>query len=66
MPFLTEEKRYKTLRQTKQHETERLFLNKQWSLGGLKTLIRNIDDPRKVDQRLVLNNRPRIARLGQR
>ena len=55
------------LRQTKRYGAKCLMLmfpNKQWSLGGLKKLIRKIDDTGKVDRRSAPGSgRPRTARL---
>lgn len=42
-----------------------MFPNKQWSLGGLKKLIRKIDDTGKVDRRSV-TGRPRTARRADK
>ena len=55
MPFSAEDKHaIKLLRQTKQYGAKHLmsmFPDKQWSLGGLKKLIRKIDDTGTVDRR---------------
>jgi hypothetical protein len=71
MPFSIEDKHaIKMLRQTKQYGAKRLismFPDKQWSLGGLKKLIRKIDDTGKVDRRSAPGSgRPRTARLDDK
>ena len=68
MPFSIEDKQaIKMLRQTKRYGAKCLmsmFPNKQWSLGGLKKLIRKINDTGKVDRRSAPGSgRPRTARL---
>ena len=55
MPFSAEDKHaIKLLQQIKQYGAKHLmstFLDKQWPLGGLKKLIRKINDTGKVDRR---------------
>jgi len=55
MPFSAEDKHaIELLRQTKQYGAKHLmsmFPDKQWSLSGLKKLIRKIDDTGTVDRR---------------
>jgi len=44
-----------------------MFPDKQWSLGGLKKLIRKIDDTGTVDRRSAPGSRrPRIARVADK
>jgi len=70
MPFLAEEKHaLKLLRQTKQYGAKHLvsvFPDKQWSLGGLKKLIRKIDDTGTVNRRSVPCSCPPTARVADK
>lgn len=68
MPFSIEDKHaIKMLRQTKKYGAKHfqpMFPNKQWTLGGLKKLIRKIDDKGTVDRLSTPGSgRPRTARL---
>jgi len=55
MPFSVEDRStIKVLRQDKQYGAEtllKMFLNKNWTLGGLKTLLRKIDATDSVKRR---------------
>ena len=71
MPFSTDDKHaIKLLRQSKKYGAKRLmsmFPDKQWSLGGLKKLIRKIDDTGAVDRRSAPGSgRPRTARAADK
>ena len=71
MPFSAEDKHgIKLLPQTKQYGAKHLismFPEKQWSLGGLKKLIRKIDDTGTVDRRSAPGSgRPRTARVADK
>ena len=71
MPFSAEDKHaIKLLRQTKQYGAKRLmsmFPDKQWSLGGLKKLIRKIDDTATVERLSAPGSgRPRTAHVADK